>query len=80
MRAKKLKRPLTDIEQQFVKDAEAGMFGVAFDDNGAPFAHGAEDTDNLFSMEVDSLPEPSDPETWCYFLPDNHNLRNRLRR
>ena len=72
-------RPLTDIEKVFVQEAKAGGFGVGYDDNGAPFAHGAEGTDNLFSMEVESLPEPSDPETWCYFLPENTNLAARLR-
>lgn len=74
----KTKRQLTEIEQAFVKEAGAGGFGLGYDDNGAPFAHGAEGTDNLFSMEVESLPD-GDDGTWCYFLPDNDDLRARLR-
>lgn len=72
----KTKRPLTDTERQFAKDAEAGYFGLGYDDNGAPFALGAEDTGNLFSMEVQSAP---DGDQWCYFLPENTDLAARLR-
>ena len=72
-----MKRPLTEKEQKFVKDAEEGYFSVGYDDNGAPFAHGAEDTDNLFSMEVKSAPDGED--IWCYFLPENTDLASRLR-
>ena len=72
----KTKRPLTAVEDQFLADAKAGGFEYALDDNGAPFALGAEDTDNLFSMEVESA---KDGESWCYFLPDNTDLAARLR-
>jgi hypothetical protein len=72
----KTKRQLTEIEQQFVKDAKAGYFGLGYDNNGAPFALGAEDTGNLFSMEVDSAP---DGAQWCYFLPENTDLARSFR-
>lgn len=70
------KRPLTDTEKQFVKDAEAGYFDLGYDDNGAPFALGEEATGNLFSMEVESAP---DGERWIYFLPENTDLAARVR-
>ncbi len=71
-------RALTDLEKQFVDEAKAGWFGVGFDDDGAPFAHGSEGTGNLFSMEVLSFEEAAVPGTWCYFLPDNERLRGLL--
>lgn len=71
-----MKRQLTTTEEQFVKDVDVGYFDVGYDDNGAPFAFGEEDTGNLFSMEVESAP---DGERWIYFLPDNTDLAERLR-
>lgn len=65
------RRQLTDTEQQFVNDAEAGGFDVGYEGNGTPFALGAEDTGNLFTMEVDSVP---DGDAWCYFLPEKDDL------
>lgn len=73
------KRDLTEKELQFVKEAKAGGFLIGYDDNGAPFAQGAEGTDNLFSMEVESAQEPADRAVWCYFLPENTDLAARLR-
>lgn len=59
-----------------MKEAEDGYFDVGFDDNGSPFALGAEGTDSLFSMEVESA---SDGERWCYFLPENTDLAAHFR-
>jgi hypothetical protein len=72
-------RDLTERELQFVKEAKEGGFLTGYDDNGAPFAQGAEGTDNLFSMEVESAQEPADPEVWTYFLPENTELAARFR-
>jgi len=49
-------RRLTQIEQQFVKEAEEGCFTVGYEDDGTPYATGAPATANLFSMEVDEHP------------------------
>jgi hypothetical protein len=61
-------RKLSAIEEQFKKEAIAGHFGFAIDDNGFPFALGAVKTDNLFSMEVKSS---QDAYGACYTLPDD---------
>lgn len=45
-------RELTNIEQQFVKEAEAGYFRIEYEDDGSPCAYGAPDTHNLFSLDV----------------------------
>lgn len=52
-----MKRELTKLEKQFVADAEAGCFLVDYDDDGTPYAMGAEATDNLFSMDVVETPD-----------------------
>ncbi len=51
------KRTLTETEQQFVTEAEAGGFGLSYDDEGKPFAQGADKTGNLFSMDVEERPD-----------------------
>ena len=61
-----LKRKLTDLEEKFVKEANDGFFDVGYDENGAPYAIGAQLTKNLFSMEVKEV----DYDDWgMYFLP-----------
>jgi hypothetical protein len=72
----KNRRPLSEIEKLFVKQAEAGHFDVGYGDDGAPFALGEEGTDNLFKMDVESA---KDGDRWCYFLPENTDLAARLR-
>jgi len=61
------KRELTELEKQFVFDALAGAFIVKYDENGVPFALGASNTDNLFSMPVHQEPEGEDGA--IYTLP-----------
>lgn len=46
------KRELTELEQLFVKEAEAGHFIVEYGEDGSPCAYGAPDTANLFSRDV----------------------------
>lgn len=59
-------RTLTDLEKQFVTEAEAGGFGLSYDDDGKPYAQGADKTGNLFSMDVE---EKSDGEgSSLYFI------------
>jgi hypothetical protein len=62
-----MNRKLSPIEEQFKKEAIAGNFGFALDDEGFPFALGAVKTDNLFSMEVKSS---WDAYGALYTLPD----------
>jgi len=64
-------RPLTKLEQQFVKEALAGYFGVLTPAEGydPPIAMGAVHTGNLFSMEVIEEPDPGQPGS-IYRLPD----------
>lgn len=46
-------RALTELEQQFVVEAEAGFFAVLrSEQDGHPYAMGARKTSNLFSMAV----------------------------
>ena len=45
-------RKLTKLENQFVVEAEAGNFLVGYNNNGAPYALGDKNTENLFSMPV----------------------------
>ncbi len=52
------KRPLTEEEQQFVREAEAGHFGVGYDDSGKPYAMGAAKTGNLFDLDVKEIDDP----------------------
>ena len=65
-----MSRKLTKLEEQFVKEGEAGLFGVAIDDDGYPFAMGAPHTANLFSMEVEEIDDPYNKGS-VYRLPDN---------
>ena len=52
-------RPLTALEQQFVKEAEDGCFAALRDEaDGHPYAMGAPRTSNLFSMAVIEIPDP----------------------
>lgn len=62
-------RELTELEQQFVKEAEAGYFLVDYDLSGAPCAMGAPDTKNLFTMDVDE--EADGPDSAIYTLHSN---------
>lgn len=52
-----MKRALTEIEKQFVKEANDGGFSVDYDEEGAPYALGADKTGHLFSMDVVETPE-----------------------
>lgn len=52
-----MKRELTELEKQFVAEAEAGCFLVGYDDDGSPYALGAKATDNLFSVDVIETPD-----------------------
>jgi hypothetical protein len=55
------KRPLTEQEALFVKEALDGGFLVGYGDwNGMPFAIGATKTGNLFSMDVHETPDGDD--------------------
>lgn len=62
------KRPLTDKEKEFVRQAEEGCFDIHFDEKGEPFAYGAPATGNLFSAEldVDEQPEQDGPGSHYY--------------
>lgn len=52
-------RPLTELEQQFVKEAEAGHFAVLrHEDDGHPYAMGARKTGNMFDMAVIEIDDP----------------------
>ncbi len=51
------KRTLTEAEQQFVNEADAGGFTVVYEDDGKPYAMGADKTGNLFSMDVEERPD-----------------------
>lgn len=52
-------RALTELEQQFVSEAEDGGFAVLRnEDDGHPYAMGAPKTGNLFSMDVIEIPDP----------------------
>lgn len=62
-----MKRKLTQLEEQFVKEAEEGSFTVHYTEKGTPYAMGAVKTGNLFSMEVQESLEP-DRESSVYFL------------
>ncbi len=66
----KPKRSLTEDEQQFVKDADAGGFTVDYDEHGAPFAVGATRTGNLFEGDVEER-EDRDGSGSTYFLRDS---------
>lgn len=51
---------LSELEQQFVAEAEDGCFAVLRDENdGHPYAMGAPKTGNLFSMAVTEIPDPA---------------------
>lgn len=64
-----MKRKLTDLEQQFVKEAEANYFTVEYEDDGSPCAYGAPDTHNLFSLDVlDVQQERIGPDESLYYL------------
>lgn len=54
------KRELTELEKQFIKEAEAGYFLVDYDEDGSPLAMGAPATDNLFSMDVEEKADGKD--------------------
>jgi hypothetical protein len=45
-------RALTGREKEFVKQAQAGNFGVYFAADGTPHAMGATGTDNLFDADL----------------------------
>ncbi|MHB1826647.1 MAG: hypothetical protein ACYCV6_03000 [Steroidobacteraceae bacterium] len=52
-------RPLTELEQQFIKEAEDGCFAMLRDEtDGLPYAMGASNTSNLFSLAVVEIPDP----------------------
>lgn len=48
-------RELTADEQQFVKEAIAGYFGLVYAADGHPFAMGGARTGNLFSADVEEI-------------------------
>lgn len=52
-----MKRELTELEEQFISEAEKEFFEVGYDEGGFPYAMGAEKTGNLFSMEVIETPD-----------------------
>lgn len=68
-------RALTDLEKQFIEEAEKGGFLPGLMEDGSPFAYGAENTGDLFSMETESAPDQDD---WIYFLPGNERLSSFL--
>jgi hypothetical protein len=45
-------RKLTKIEQDFVEEANRGYFTVDYTSGGEPFAVGADNNSNCFSMNV----------------------------
>jgi len=60
-------RKLTALEVDFVNEAVSLCFLVDYDEEGAPYAHGATQNGNCFSMAVEEHPD-SDGLGSTYYL------------
>ena len=67
----KLVRPLTGREQKFLEEAEAGSFGYGIENDGTPFALGAEKTGNLFTVPY--IEEPDSYSGGSVYWPEPEN-------